>query len=158
MVTNDQGYPICEFENFRLRKAVSGASSKQMSALGLTAEPFRIPPTIVAESRFFRTQNEQAYERLYRALDYLAVRKLQQTLKRRLPCGNSVSPNIDTHSHTYVSLQADRIRYIQKLTEVAQYKIVSPIPEESELREQELRWPAFFEVTRRVEGAHESNV
>lgn len=91
LVVNGQGYPICEFKDFKLRKATFGVSPKRISALSLTTEPVRIPPTVVSKSRFFRSQDEQIYERLYRTLDYLALRKLHRTLERRLPRGNSVS-------------------------------------------------------------------
>ncbi len=91
LVVNDQGYPICEFKDFKLRKAASSTSPKRMSALALTTEPVQIPSTMLFEPRFFKKQDDQVKEQLYRALDHLALMKLRQTLNRRLPCGNSVS-------------------------------------------------------------------
>ncbi len=60
------------------------------------------------------------------------------------------------HYSTHNSSQVDRIRYLEKLANLAQDKVDSVVLEESDLREQESRWPAFFEVSRRIEGVHET--
>lgn len=155
LVVTDQGYPMYEFKGFKLRKAASGASPKRIRALSLTTEPVRIPPTVVFKSRFFRSQDEHTYEQLYRALDCMALRKLRRTLERRLPCGNSVSAQHSFRYPTYLSSQVDRTRYLERLTSLARDRDSLPILEDSDFHEQELRWPAFFEVTRRIEEVHE---
>lgn len=91
LVTNARGDPICEFKDFKLQKAPSDITLAQRKALMLTTEPLGVPITAGSESGFFRSQDGEAYERLYRVLDQLALNRIRKTLCHRPTCGNSAS-------------------------------------------------------------------
>lgn len=52
--------------------------------------------------------------------------------------------------------QVDRTRYLKRISNITESEGESRIYEDFEIREQELRWPAFFEVARRIGEVHES--
>lgn len=74
-----------------LQRAPSDVILRPRRALKLTADPLVIPSIVFPESRFFQSQDEQAYMRLYLTLDRLALDRLQKTFKGSPNCAKTVS-------------------------------------------------------------------
>ncbi|KAF5356753.1 hypothetical protein D9756_006516 [Leucocoprinus leucothites] len=140
LVTDSRGHPICEWKNLKFQKVSVSETSNSRDAVTLTTEPLRIPTAAPFKSEFFHNQDEDAYMKLYHALDYLAIKQFRQTLQRRPTCGDTI----------------DRIRYLKRMEDLIEDQNRSEILNEQVLREQKLRFPAFFEVTKRLGEVHES--
>lgn len=149
---------ICEFEDFTLRRAQSDMISKPKRALKLTSEPLSIPTTtILPASHFLQNEDKNAYTRLFRVLDHLVLEQIRKALKSQPRCGKSVRSQITRESRQQTDIcffQVDRSRYLKKMTELTRVPRTFELPEESEIREQRLKWPAYFEITRRLGQVH----
>jgi hypothetical protein len=51
--------------------------------------------------------------------------------------------------------QVDRSRYLARITELSRAPSTLKLLEGSEIREQQLKWPTYFEITQRLGQVHE---
>ncbi|KAJ3554330.1 hypothetical protein NP233_g12444 [Leucocoprinus birnbaumii] len=93
-----------------------------------------------SESGFFQAQDSDAYAKLYHALDFLAVKQFRETLQREPRCGDAIH----------------RLRYLKRMEDLIQDQNSIKVVNDQDLLEQKRKFPAFFEVTRRLGEVHES--